>query len=627
MASSPGFAAAVKTTAAKRYLSRPRRRSPNAILPMTFETDPRRLTDESFLFADDPRALRVAERLVTKMSESFPVDVLPSGYCGPTAVPSDWNGLLNVSGCGMDPLPIPITDNATFIAANKLLPNIKKEDEPWLRELIRLFHGAVVPCDLHIRKEASTSFPYFTRDESYKKLAALQTLREPEEFLRLACSDKPSDLAELLEDYHAMYLYAIHLRMQPNAVKLKDGVYTSKPRTAPTEEEARTGAYAGKSFADMTAYNRSGQPIDGHFAMRMRDVFGLNGPLNYFLSAIWGCFRAVYLERFAFTYKVRGDEDKAQRLRGYKHVVGSDVKTMDKLIPRWFVDFYAKELTKYLDERVVEVFRRAYAAPFVAPNPWRETPASYDPFFGEDPFSPHTFTSNVGLPSGIGPNPDIGKLWMTFNYCLVGRDVGALHSEHDIEDFLLGRNSKLALLDCADDAAFGVDTEARARLVSKATTPYAVLEPETPVIYLGGVFTHTHKGIEVFPNPVTFLVNMWAREDSILRGGPVAWAEGYMARCAVYGRTPIFRDMLAYFEEIVRDETGMNPTILARSMAGRVRLTDVDAMVRADPVVLHYKVDPKDVSPEVLDEIVGTVPAVDFINHIRHLFRVPMGAL
>lgn len=621
-----GFDVAVRTTPAKRYLARKRGRQPNAILPLTYELDSRRLTAEHYLFADDSRALRLTEELVRRLTDEFPPDVLPDGFCGATAVPSDWYSLLNVSGSGMDPLPIPIFDNATFIKANGLESALRESDRPWLHELIRLFHQAAAPCDLTIRKEASTSFPYFQKDPQYKKLAALKALRECESFLKLGCSDTEAGLKEFMLEFHALYLFAIHKRSQPNAVRRdpKTGEFSSKPRTAPTEEEARTGAYAGTTFADMTAYDRNGRPIDGHFAMRERDVFGGNGPVNYFLTAIWGCFRKVYLDRFAFTYKVRGDEDKAARLRPYKYVVGSDVKTMDKLIPRWFIDEYCARLPDYVDERVVEIFRRAYHASYVAPSPWVETPPDYSPFFGPSPFDPKGFTANVGLPSGIGPNPDIGKLWMTFNYLLVARDVGALSSPVDIEPFLQGRNPKMCLLDTADDAVFGADTESRAAALRAAKTPYAVLEPETPVIYLGGVYMRTSAGIDVVPNPVTFLVNMLCREDSIQRRGPIAWAQGYLARQIVYARTPTYRDLLAIFEESCRKHIGINPTLLARASAVHEVRSTIDAMVEADPAVLHYKVDPADVSPEVLDRVVSILPFRDFADAMSRLIKVPI---
>lgn len=619
-----GFDLATDSIPARRYLARRKTRRANAILPLGYEADARRLGPDSYLFADDPRALRLTEELATQMNREFPVDVRPDGFCGPTAVPSDWNALLNVAGVGMDPLPIPIFDNQSFIAANGLESKIRLSDEPWLRELVRLFHQAAAPCDLTIRKAASTSFPYFQKDPQYKKLAALKALREHDRFLTLACSDRESDLITLMKEYHAVFLFAIHKRQQPNAVIMKDGRLASKPRTAPTEDEARSGQYKGTTFANMAAYDRDGNEIPGHFAMRERDVFGGNGPINYFLSAVWGCFRRVYLDRFAFTYKVRGDEDKADRLRSYKYVVGSDVKTMDKLIPRWFIDFYCEELTKYMDDRVVRLFKRAYRSSYVAPSPWVDTPTGYDPRFGPSPFDPKGFTANVGLPSGIGPNPDVGKLWMTFNYVLVARDVGALDTPADIEPFLQGRNPRMCLLDTADDAVYGADTAARAEALKRASTPYAVLEPETPVIYLGGVYTKAADRMDVYPNPVTFLVNMLCREDSIDRKGPVPWATGYLARQLVYSRTPIYRDMLSIFEGACRRNLGVNPTLLARSLAVYETTSTIDAMVEADPAVLHYKVDPRDVSPEVLDRVVSVLPYRDFASDMEQLIKVPI---
>jgi len=615
-----------KENGAKRYLSRARAQKANAILPLTYERDPRRLTERDYLYADDRRSLTLCASLVDILNKEFPTDLRPSGFCGPTAVPGDWNVLRNVSGIGMDPLPLPLVDNQAFIKASGLDLKLRAEDGPLLDEVIRLFFGAAAETDLHIRKQATTSFPYFTSDNTYKKMATMKIFHNVDDFLNAMCGGK-EDLEYALSEYHCLAYYAIFERKQPNAISFKDGQWASKPRTAPTIEEARSGLYTGKTFADMTARDKSGAPIDGHFAMRRRDVFGMNGPLNYFMTAVIGFFRAVYLERFAFTYKVRSDQDKADRLRPFPFVVGSDVKTMDKLIPRWFIDHLMAQLPKYLDERFVTLMSRCYHAPYCSPGPWAKTPESYDPCFGDSPLDPGSFTLNPGLPSGIAYNPDIGKLWMTFNYLVVMRDLGVVNTVAEIEPFLLGKNRKACLLDSSDDAAFGASTQALADALKKATSPYAILEPEVPVIYLGGVFTETSNGMDVFPNPITFLANLLCREDSIDRKGPAVWAEGFIARSLVYSRTPIFRDLVRIFEEQTRKHVGINPTLMARSLSVGAPLNDVDAMVRANPAVLHYKVDPSTVSKEVLDEVVATIPARDFAKHIKHLFKVPIASL
>jgi hypothetical protein len=557
-----------------------------------------------------------------RLNDEFPLDVLPNGFAGETGVPGNFNALLNVSGYGMDPLPIPVRDNKELLAANNIAREIRAGDIPWLKEIVRLFFGHAVPANLHIRKQASTGFPYFTTDNQYKKLATLKALHNVDAYLDLATGNE-QQLRKLLDEYHSVMIYAIQERQQPNAIVEDNGKYSSKARTAPTEEEARSGSYAGKTVADMSVYDVGGNLIPNHFAMRRRDVFGMNGVTNYVLTGIINCFREVYLNRFAFTYKTRDRTDKQAKIANYAYVVGSDVKTMDKMIPAWFTRHVFEELTKYLDDRVVEVMRRAFQAPYVVPPPWRKTGPDYNPVFGGSPLDPASFSQHVGLPSGIAFNPDWGKLWMTFVYVILYRDCGALYSTSDVEPFLRGLNKQHALLDMSDDAAFLTNSGEVARKLAKAKSPYAVLEPETPVIFLGDVFCEVRGQKEVYPNPITYVVNSLCREDSIDRDGPVAWAEGVLARFQVYSSSPIFRDLNAIYEEECRRHTGVNPNLIARALAKKQRFTDIDAMVRISPHVLHYKVDPKDVSPDVLDEVVATIPASDFFNHIKHLFKVP----
>jgi len=615
---------------AARYLNRKRLPKPNALFPMGLDSNPPR-TKDGYLYSMDPRALRLTERLAERASREFPKDVRADGFAGATGVPGDFWSLLNVSGYGMDPLPIPVTHNAELIKANGLMDHIRPEDGPWLKELIKLFFGHAAPANLHIRKEASTCFPYFEKDIQYKKLGTLKALHQIDKFLELATGDS-SDLLDLVNEYHAIFLFAIQERQQPNAVLIgPKGEKYSKPRTTPSEAEARTGSYSGETKANMTIKDAHGNIIQDHFRMRRRDVFGGNGIINYTLTAIINCFREVYLSRFAFTYKTRDRFDKQKKIASYAYVIGSDVKTMDKMCPEWFMTFVFDELKHYLDERVVEVMRRKFQAPYVVPPPWEETAESYNPVFGGSPLNPDNFKQHVGLPSGIAFNPDWGKLWMTFVYAILYRDVGALHRPSDLEPFLRGLNPQHALLDMSDDAAFLTNSAIVAKRLRTPVSPYAVLEVETPVIFLGDVFCSVNDRKEVYPNPITYLVNALCREDSIdrepgisdQRKPPQIWAEGYLARYQVYSSSPIFRDLNAMLNEECRREVGINPYLLACTLAKQQKFNDIDAMVRANPGVLHYKVDPKDVSPDVLNDIVATIPAQDFFRQIRHLFKVP----
>lgn len=615
------LSALASTTGAKRWLARSRLPKPNAIYPRTL--DPKATPGpENYVYSMDADFLRYKEYVRQKCNAEFPLDVLPSGFAGPTGVPGDFNALTSVSGVGMDPLPIPLVSNAAFIKSNGLADALKESDRPFLREMVRLFFGAAAPADLYIRKAGSTSFPFFTTDNDYKKLAALKILHNPDHFLRLATGSE-AQLREMADTYHTVLLYAIHERQQPDGTTTENGKLVPKKRVAATEEEARTGSYTGKTFANKEVKDVHGNVLENNFAMRRRDVFGMSGPVNYFLTAIMGCFREVYLDRFAFTYKVRGREDKQEKISSYSFVVGSDVKTMDKTIPEWFLTEVLAELSNYLDPRVIELMRRAYQSPYVVPSPWRETPEQFDPLFGGSPFDPKNFKQHVGLPSGVAFNPDWGKLWMTFVYMVLYRDCGAIHSPSEVEGLLQGKNRDHAILDMSDDAAFLTNSPSVAAKFKVAKSPYALLEPEVPVIYLGDVFCQVGDRKMVYPNPITYVVNPVCREDSIDRSGPVAWAEGFVARQQVYSFSPIYRDLHNIMDMAARKFLGLSPALMARTMAGMQRFSDADALVLANAAVLHYKVDPKDVSPEVLDSAVAKIPASDFFNKIRHLFLVP----
>jgi hypothetical protein len=193
----------------------------------------------------------------------------------------------------------------------------------------------------------------------------------------------------------------------------------------------------------------------------------------------------------------------------------------------------------------------------------------------------------------------------------------------EIEPFLQGKNPQHALQDMSDDAAMLTNSAVVAEKFKSAKSPYMVLEPEVPVIFLGDVYSYSEGTRRAYPNPITYIVNAVVREQSIGRTNPVIYAEGVLARQQRYSKMPIYRDLNALLEDSLKRFCGVNPLGIARVMARRQQYGELDALVRENPHYLHYRVDPKDVSPEVLDELVATIPASNFFNRIRHLFKVP----
>lgn len=608
----------IKTSRMMAYLSRPFTRRAGPIYHRTL-LDGQPINDENFVMADDPKCLRYAEAVGDRLTKEFPARYDQStGFCDSSGVPGDFNSVRCVSQYGQDPLPMPLVDNAALVKDAGLASSIRPEDLPWFKELMSLFYGAAVPQNLHIKTKGTTAAPDFEKaDLSYKKLGTIKILKSLPTLIRLVSLKRGLDI---LNEYRILFMSVIMSRLQPDSVFVKDGKWATKQRLAPTPDEARSGL-AAKNYADKRVKDRNGDVIDGHFAMRMRDVFAFNGLLNYAISAIMGCFRAVYTNRFAATFKTRGAEDKRVRISKYRYIAGSDVKTMDKLIPRWFIDLYHELLCSYLDEGIVEIMAAMFKAPYLyAPN--GTYPADFNPLVGGDPLKLDA-NNHPGLPSGIAQNPDIGKIWMVFNYMIATRDCGGLATPRDIEPWLAGDNPDYGLQDMADDATFMTNVQRSVEDFKVYKSPYCVMEQEIPVIFLGDVYcTDDQNNKIVLPNPVSYPVNEIAREDSVASKPIAQVALGRSAREEIYARCPIYRDMKAIMrEEQIRClgfDVYSHYSKVSMPVGG---MSDPDLLFQMNPNVIHFKIDPDDVTPSLLSQHVSTIDADVFWDDIRPFFK------
>lgn len=584
------------------------------LTPTTGKEDPR----DTYWFADDPNFLKYAAEVGDRLSREFPAAFdAKTGFCDASGIPGDFHACRGVSQYGMDPLPMPLTDNAALVKQWDLADKLDPKDEPWLAKLVELICGHAVPAPLHIKTKGTTAIPDFeTENIVKKKLGAIRILKNLKEFLGMF---KAKHGVGLLEEFRVVFCHTILYRMQADSVFFKDGRWQTKDRLAPTQEEARNGL-ATKNTADKRVFDWRGNEVKDHFAMRMRDVFAFNGLLNYAVSAFWSCIRAVYLHRYAATFKTRGWMDKQERISQYKFIVGSDVKTMDKLIPRWFVDKFHELLKRHVEDDLVDVMAAMFKSPYLyAPNGSYE--GDFDPLVGGDPLS-LDFNNHPGLPSGIAQNPDMGKIWMVFNYMLATRDVGGLKSTDDIDPWLAGRNVNFGLQDMADDATFMTNFEWAAEAFKKYKSKYCVFEQEIPVIFLGDVYCQSAGRKIVLPNPVSFPVNEIVREDSVAQKEPHLTALGRAARNEIYSRHPIYRDMVAIIKEAQLKHLGQDISLLYERLSVPVSSwSEPDLIFASNPSAIYYKLDPNDVTPALLSTEMSAISPEEFWDDIRPLFK------
>lgn len=623
-----GWIALLSTSGGRRYLTRDRTQKPAALFPKHAKASKRGSRDD-YWFSLDPEILAMKADIVAELRR-IQDDIEPtvhSGLAGANGVPGPFWSILCASGCGMTPRPTPMLDNSSVVAESGVANAVLARHRPILDEVFSLLLGSRSAVSAHLRRNASTGVPYFVTDPEYKIKTVVNMLKNAPEVLRLAAGG-PEDLQLLLNKYHAVYAHAIQERQQPSKVLMDDsGNFSAKPRPAATPEEARSGT-SKVSFADMAVYEPlTGAPVKNAFAMRRRDVFSFNGPLNYFLTCVFAGTRDAFLTKYSDTFKKRSREDKRTKASRYKYCVGMDVTTMDKTVPRWFAKEFAAACDRYVMPGIGKVVDRALHASFVSTATSRKVPTDDVPFYGPDPLS-GDFDVWQGLPSGVAFNPDFGRIWMVFVYAAMMFDLGVLKGAKDVHDWLGGRLAGAGIDNSADDALIYTDDEEVFRLLQKPQSPYAILDVELPALFLGDVYRSTSHGVDVVANAVTYLVNVLAREDSVDSKPLWRWGAGYIARRETYSSMPLFGVLDNLLETMARKHLGHGLYALAqRAVEGtpveQVELGYANAMFILDPSVIHFKVDARDVDPALLRAEYTSIPSDMIEEFLGPLFKRP----
>lgn len=128
------------TVGAVRYLKRYWGPQPCAIFPANAKPNPVKGSAD-YIYAMDPRMIALRNDLREWFDKNHPVDYDDSGYAGPSGIAANASALTAMSGVPMMPTPIPISNNAKFLASLKIDEMLPTRSLPILDELMRLFSG------------------------------------------------------------------------------------------------------------------------------------------------------------------------------------------------------------------------------------------------------------------------------------------------------------------------------------------------------------------------------------------------------------------------------------------------------------------------------------------------------
>lgn len=598
---------------------------PNAIAP--------EIPNKSSILSDNYDFLKMTTELAVELTDAAPASIDNEGFADRTAITENFYKLLTVSGMIMNPVSIIPKDNAALCENLNLVEGFISDRHAKIWTVLHdLQFGKIAEAPLNIKKAASTGFPHSTIDLSVKKELLFSFA---EDFDDISVAFDRGNLRDLFFNKQIFLGSASGLRLQPDRIsRNSDGTFSSKDRLVNDADYALSSGKDGKRFvADKSVY-RKGNLIPNHFAMRARTVWGAPFAPNYYIAMYFSLFRAHYLEKYAFTWKHRTPLEIEDKLSSYTHVIGVDVAQFDQSIPAWILKYFCDMFANKLDERVINLIRMLMKMPYFQANPIVDSKDKNGGIFMGDPFDISTFDMKVGLPSGISPNPDIGKYVCTATYLCLFDDHFHDVLEVGVGTILSGKNPLYGLLNAGDDCVLMTnDSNFRDFFTTwqKSNLPYYLrIEPESGISFLGNVIYKKENGrVKTAPNVTSFITNWLVPEHSITSRSRVAYHfRGWEDRKSHFSAAPMYdvvfeiweRKFHKYFKESLNlRENYYREHSKMPLLAG---LTDIDKQVMLDPDKLNYKFSNADVSAVILDLIVAAIPFDVYYPYIKHFIKL-----
>lgn len=572
------------------------------------------------IYSMDVRYLRVLEVLAELGRQpGLEVRTMASGLAGPNAVASDFRALLTVAGVSM-PAAIPVIDNAVLRRENGVTSTtfVSARHKAIAVALGHAMFGTRDAVGAAFQKKATTAIPKFLTSVLYKEAILNHLLRNHERLLELVAA---GDADGLRREFDAVFASFLLHRLQADAVRYDEdtGKYHSKDRLIPTKEFAMSGGAKGsRVVADKSIY-LNGNLLDNHFRCRRRAVFAFNGVLNYFMTLLLAQPRASYLRRYAFTFKHTTPAQIRGKLERFGTVLKFDTSNMDNNVPLFAVDTFCTDIIGELySPAFAKLMRASFTAAYFQP-PTSERDSEPGFWFG-DPMSVGDQTM-AGLPSGIAPNPDFGKWWMTTcAYCVLDDEFGDVLE--NLEGYLTGAHGDVGLLDSSDDMVLGVvRTAAMDDWISDlkkrpSISPYMKMTLEGSS-FLGNVLYEDAAGkLQLAPDVTSFLKNWLVPEHGLNHPSRAHWAFGWQARSKHYSMAPRYADVKYYLDEAWARHLPGVPTIdqsvFAESgtpdLLAVLARSEVDELFLRKPEMLHYALSPSDITPELLAQFSLTIP-------------------
>lgn len=539
--------------------------------------------------------------------------------------------ILSVAGVKKLPVGTPIDTNLEIreriaedlrqVGLEKIGRPIKLHDEPINKEEENLFDWtceALMRTRLygstHLRRAASTMIPDFKGgprvadgDIDFKKGEIDRLFK----FLETR-SDKWIEPKE----WYAARFYLLYLCVE----RLQADVATK-------ERWSNTGVdyvKVGRTLADMPKFKML--PLAEHLVgMRVRTAYGASGSISYALSVAMTPVRNGMFYNYEFTYKHRTPAEVSKKINKFRAVLGVDVTQYDQSIAAHWLERYCVNLEKFagFSKAMASLNYYHVSSGALAPCPFAQNDT---PWLAPGTlFDLKGYSFTRGLASGTPLNPDIGKTIMTFEILSRAKRSGlvTIESVDDVDRILRGHDQNLAFLNSSDDTLLlGKDRASLKKVLY--TDGYLRWDEEDVPSFLGTVYGGSPGNVVGYPNIMSYF-NRRVNPESGIGRKPTDpryyWRTGMLAQDRHYGVHPMFPKARKLLDQTWKKHFGHEFSSNYENGSKDpvnfdvANLTDIDRLVLIKPEVVHYMIKPEDVSPEVLELSMASVPTDDVIHY------------
>lgn len=618
----------------------------------------------------DARFMECQKAVQQMLVEAFPESESVNGFLQHPYVGTDWAGLDTIAGFYARPLTLVPVDN-------RLLRESLGLDEPeWdsaqgrrnyliYSTLAEVMVEEYEASDVRVPKHSSSGFPFFSKNWKEKVAILEHCLQHFWVIITMVCQGKLEELFRTLNGFIVAYMN--NLRVQAESGKKARGF-----------NDADYALYGkGKpGVQDKQAVADNGVVKDG-FAGRSRTVFGLSWCANGLIKVVFTGIRASYLSRFPETWKHKGPEDIARKVKDWKYVRGFDASNYDQSVPWQIVEVFFSRCKDVMDSRYVDFVRHAYYSAYFQPpvnSVVEGGKRKYGPFgwignplkkiiFGQDG-EPQEGAVNSGLKSGIDIVSDIGKFGMVGQYLILADSFygNVLEIAEDPKASIrayLKHKAAFADLNAGDDDVHMFNDDAYCAFldgifdseVSGSEDPvkpanlrlYFKITYEKYAKFLGNVLVENNLGEKkCLPQLGSMIINLLCPErgqGSHFKKYP---GHGWEARKKFYAAHPLSTEVMGRINELFVAYLGQTIDTFMQQLkaeetfkmeqeridSGAVtsfydRWPDLnydELTVLLDNNKYHYAVDVAQIRPEIADELAASVEYIKVRNVVREAY-------